>query len=168
MAGFVIRPFRSDDTEPCRDLWIHLTNRHREIYESPAIGGDDAGRQFDQHLERVGPDRLWVADVDGEVVGLTGLIVEGAEGELEPLIVEPNHRGGGIGAALTAAVVKAAEVAELRYLNVRPVARNAEAIRFFHDRGFGVLGHIEMFMNLGGDETRWRSGERLADRDFRV
>jgi hypothetical protein len=35
--------------------------------------------------------------------------------------------------------------------------------------GFGILGHIELFMDFDPvDSQGWRSGERLASRDFRV
>lgn len=49
----------------------------------------------------------------------------------------------------------------------KPVARNAVAIRFFHGLGFDAIGQIELFFDLAAPE-RWRAGERLADRQFRV
>ena len=43
--------------------------------------------------------------------------------------------------------------------------RNAEAIRFFHALGFDVRSRVEL---LRQPDERWRAGERIADRDFRV
>jgi hypothetical protein len=53
-------------------------------------------------------------------------------------------------------------------LNVRPVARNDPAIRFFHGRGFNTLGHIEMFIDLTpATRRRWKGKKRIAGKDFR-
>jgi len=163
-----IRPYRSDDLEACRSLWVALTERHREIYGDDAIGGPDPGAQFDQHLESVGPDRIWVAEDAGTVIGLTSLIVDGREAEVEPVVVASARRGEGVGRLLVAAVVAQARALGVRLLSVRPVARNTEAIRFFHELGFAVLGHVEAFMDLTDREGRWVPGETIAGRDFRV
>lgn len=52
-------------------------------------------------------------------------------------------------------------------MEVRPAARNASAPQFFHGLGFDVLGQPELVLDLAKPE-RWRAGERLADREFRV
>lgn len=101
------------------------------------------------------------------MVGFAGLIVDGRSGELEPLVVRADVRGRGIGRALTEAVVAAARDLGLRRVQVRPAARNAQALRFFHDRGFDVLGQIELTYDLARPE-RWIAGETLAGREFRV
>jgi len=36
----------------------------------------------------------------------------------------------------------------VKYVNVRPVARNLEAIRFFHREGFRLLGRFELSIAL--------------------
>lgn len=168
MGAISIRGYEDKDLQACRDLWVELTDRHRLIYENDSIGGDNPGLQFDDHLAAVGSDRLWVA-VDGpEVVGLTGLIASGSEGEVEPAVVTENRRGEGIGSALIETVTAAARAAGVRLLSVRPVARNADAVRFFREAGFDVLGHIEAFMDLTGEPRRWRPGEIIADREFDV
>jgi len=163
-----IRPYRPGDLEACRALWVELTAHHRGIYRDDTIGGDDPGAQFDRHLAAVGPDRIWVADDGGTVVGLAGLIVDGTEGEVEPVVVASPRRGEGVGRMLVEAVVDAARGMGIRLLSVRPVARNADALRFFHRMGFGVLGHVETFMDLTGRQDRWLAGETLAEREFEV
>ncbi len=169
MDAATIRSYRPADLEACRALWVELTEWHREIYASPTIGGDDPGRQFDEHLAEVGPQSLWVAEVDGRVVGLVGLMTR-ADGELEvePAVVSANHRRSGIGRRLTDTVVAAARARGASELNVRPVGRNADAIRFYHALGFDVVGHVELFMDLRDDEGPWRPGEEIAGRPFLV
>ncbi len=140
---------------------------HRDLYDSQEIGGDDPGAEFDEHLTRVGSERIWVADRDGDVVGLTGLIVRNDEAELEPMIVSPDHRGQGIAGALVVRVVEAATDLGLASLSVRPVARNHDAIGFFWAAGFQLVGHVELFRWLGAERS-WQDGETLAGHRFEV
>jgi N-acetylglutamate synthase-like GNAT family acetyltransferase len=111
---------------------------------------------------------LRVAEAGGYVVGLAGLIVRGRHGELEPVAVTAQHRSSGIGRELVRAVVEAARAEDLSRLTVRPTARNADALRFFHALGFNVLGHVDLQLDLDGTGFEPRLGERLSDRDFRV
>jgi ribosomal protein S18 acetylase RimI-like enzyme len=168
MADVTIRAYGPSDLEPCRALWVELTQRHREIYDEPNIGGDTPGLYFDEHLARVGPGRLWVAEHAGEVVGLVGLIVDGHEAEVEPIVVASSHRNQGIGQALLDRVVEEAKKLGVRYLSVKPVARNLEAISFYHHLGFQTLGEIEMFMDLGSPQPgMWKPGPVLFGHLFK-
>jgi len=162
-----IRSYADSDLTACRSLWVELTLQHRVIYDHPGIGGDDPGLQFDEHLETVGGSNLWVAVADGEVIGLTGIQEGDHLTEIEPLVVTASMRGGGVGRLLVDHVVAEARRRGVTLLSVRPVARNADAIRFYRDAGFDVLGFIEMFTDLTG-KREWIDGERIADRDFKV
>jgi N-acetylglutamate synthase-like GNAT family acetyltransferase len=167
MVGLAIRPYAPADLESCRALWVDLTQRHRDIYEDPSIGGETPGLYFDRHLARVGADHIWVAEYEGKVLGLVGLIVEDQEAEVEPIVVAPGYRRHGIGRALLNAMVLEAEKLKVRFLNVRPVARNAEAIAFFNKAGFRLLGHMELCMELRPSPPgAWKSGLELFDRSF--
>ena len=164
-----IRSYEPGDRDACRGLWVELTEWHRELYDSSTIGGDDPGRQFDEHLGRVGPEHIWVAVDDGRLVGMTGMIPFEAEAELEPIVVARAWRGRGVGDALARFVLDAARVRGDRQLLARPVARNEAAIRFFHGLGFDVLGQLEMLADLRPrEEQPWRHGASLAGRDYRV
>jgi len=162
-----VRGYRDADLEACRALWVELTQWHRDIYAAPEIGGDDPGAYFDGHLATVGADNIWVAEDDGRLAGFAGMIPGETTAELEPIVVSATYRGRGVGRALADAVVASARERGLRQVLARPVARNAEAIRFFHAQGFGVLGQIELIFDLTASE-RWRPGAQIAGLDFKV
>jgi len=143
-----IREYTPADVEACRDLWRALTQRHRDIYGDPSIGGADPGMEFDQHLTHRRLSKLWVAVLDGELVGLCGLLVEHEEAEVEPIVVRPSHRNRGIGARLAQQAIAESRRLGMKFINVRPVARNVEAIAFFHREGFRLLGRLELSLRL--------------------
>lgn len=170
MNDVTIRQYRprSSDVEACRTLWVELTQHHRELYDDPTIGGDAPGLYFDEHLARVGPERIWVAEQGLKIVGLAGLIVKGQEAEVEPIVVAPAHRDRGIGRALLTRMVEEAQALQVRYLSVKPVARNLAAISFYYDFGFRTLGEIEMFMDLGTPAPgTWKPGPELFGHSFK-
>jgi len=165
----IVRQFEPTDIDSCRHLWLQLTEWHREIYQSPGIGGDKPGLFFDEHLARVGAENIWVAEFEGEVIGMTGLIPGTDVAELEPMIVSQPFRGLGAGRSLVKRVIEEAIKSGSRQLKVRPVGRNGQAIRFFHELGFNIIGHIELFQELASDSKKvWVEGERLADREFKM
>lgn len=167
--NLVIRGYEPRDLEDCRRLWLELTEWHRTIYDSPQIGGENPGLFFDEHLHHVGSSNIWVAVVDGKVVGLTGLILEDEEAELEPLVVTGELRGLGIGRRLAETIINQARKVGVNQLKVRPVGRNDKAIQFFHALGFNILGHIELFQEFRPEKQNiWRDRETLAGRKFRV
>jgi len=166
-TSVTIRPYTSSDLEPCRALWADLTQHHRDIYDDPSIGGEAPGLYFDRHLARVGADHIWVAECEGRLLGLVGLIVDNGEAEVEPIVVAPGYRGCGIGRSLLERMIAEAEKLEVRFLNVRPVARNAEAIAFFCTAGFRLLGRVELCMELHpSPHGAWKSGLELFNRSF--
>ena len=164
MSSFTIRQYNSQDREQCRSLWKELTEWHREIYEAPTIGGQRPEDYFDKHLNKVGSDNLWVAADDSGIVGLTGLIPSEREAEIEPLIVSKAYRRKGIGKQLITHVIDEARKRGIRNLNIKPVARNQETIRFLYKQGFKTLGFIELFIDLSGHT--WKSGPRIFGCDF--
>ena len=161
-----IRAFEPRDLEACRELWCELTRHHREIYSNPGIGGADPGIHFDKYLKHPKFAIAWVAEEAGSVVGLTGLLVDGEEAEIEPVVVRAGHRARGVGRRLIDHAIAEARRRELRSVSIRPVARNALAIGRFHEAGFRLLGHIEMFMPLEPSEQEWMPGMSIHGREF--
>ena len=162
-----IREYEPSDLEACRGLWSELNQKHRDIYDDQQIGGEDPGKQFDRYVERadlVGP---WVAVADGQVVGLSGLLHEGKDGEVEPVIVSETFRSQGIGGRLIEHVKEAAARRGVRMLSIRPVARNAEAVACFHKAGFSLLGHLELFVELEPlPDRQWKKGIEIHQKEF--
>jgi N-acetylglutamate synthase-like GNAT family acetyltransferase len=166
----VVRGYEERDRDACRALWRELTQTHRDLYADQSSGGDrDPGGYFDEHLERAGAERIWVAEAGGRVVGFTSVLVDGEQpaGELEPVVITADARGSGVGRALVERAVAAARELGLRRLDVRPVARNEAAIRFFHRLGFDTLGQLELMLYLA-EPKNWPVRERVAGRDFRA
>jgi N-acetylglutamate synthase-like GNAT family acetyltransferase len=145
-----IRAYQPSDLERCRELWCALVQRHRDLYADPSIGGDAPGLELDAHLARPDLVQLWVAERDGRIVGLCGLLLAGEESELEPIVVDPAQRNRRVGAALAARAIEESRRLGVRFVNVRPVGRNVEAIRFFQRAGFRILGRLELSLQLGG------------------
>ena len=165
-----VRTYRPEDQEACRALWAELTQHHRDLYEDESIGGEQPALYFDQHLAQVGADHIWVAERGGQVIGLMGLIYSESESEveIEPIIVQRGSRSAGVGQALVEQALACARQASVqstvgvRYLSVRPVARNLDAIGFFYQAGFEVLGRVELFMDLRSpDLARWKPGPEV-------
>lgn len=164
----VVREYASADYSACRKLWVELTEHHRRIYDDPSIGGDDPGSAFDDYLAAGERVASWVADLDGSVVGLTGLFDRGASGEVEPVVVTGRLRSRGVGRLLIERVVTEAVARGYEYLAIRPVARNVSAIRRFYDAGFQTLGgHVDLTMDLADRRHGWLEGARLHDLHFR-
>jgi len=162
-----VRQYAQNDYQACRRLWVELTEHHRTIYGDQTIGGDDPGSGFDDYLEI--PERVssWVAVIDDEVVGLTGLFDHGTSGEVEPVVVTDARRQQGVGRSLIERVVTEASRRGYDYVAIRPVARNVTAIRSFYDVGFRTLGgHIDLTMDLRDRRHRWIGGLTLHGLDF--
>jgi ribosomal protein S18 acetylase RimI-like enzyme len=156
---FKIRKYQPEDLEQCRDLWRELVEWHREIYQDPTIGGTHPEEYFNKHLAEVGSDQLWVAVHNSQVVGFTGLIIKGNEAEIEPLIVSRAHCRKGIGEQLVKTVIGHARSRGMRFLNVKPVARNIQAIKFLYKQGFTKLGRVELFIDFS--DYAWKQGPEL-------
>lgn len=162
-----VRGYASGDYSACRSLWVELTEQHRRLYQDSSIGGEDPGSGFDRYLAV--PERVasWVAEYEGSIVGLTGLVDHRTSGEVEPVVVTEGFRGGGIGRRLIDRVVAEAVSRGYEYLAIRPVARNVDAIRRFYDAGFQTLGgHLDLTMDLAERRHRWRDGAHLHGLDF--
>jgi hypothetical protein len=47
MTEVIIRKYLPIDKESCRKLWQELTEKHRQIYQDPSIGGPTPEKYFD-------------------------------------------------------------------------------------------------------------------------
>jgi len=164
----IIRDYADGDYTACRSLWAELTEYHRRIYTDPSVGGDDPGAGFDDYLTMPQRAGLWVADLRGDTVGMTGLLDRDTNGEVEPVVVTEAARAQGIGRLLIDRAVQEARARGYEYLAIRPVARNVAAIRRFHAAGFRTLGgHVDLTMDLAPRRHEWVPGQTLHGLDFR-
>lgn len=164
----LIRGYQERDLEGCKQLWRELTQRHREIYSDPSIGGDDPGIHFEAYLKRTNLHQLWVAEEDSVVVGMAGLLMDGDEAEIEPIVIRSGFRSKGTGSLLIEKLKVEAKEHGVSYLSIRPVARNVEAIECFYRAGFSLLGHLEMFLDLTEEDPgNWQDGVTIHGYRFR-
>ena len=162
-----MRSYVDGDYDAGRSLWAELTEYHRGIYGDSSIGGDDPGAGFDGYLAE--PPRIgsWVAESNGRVIGLTGLLDRGESGEVEPVVVAEEARNRGVGRLLIGRVVEEACARGYDYLSIRPVGRNVNAVRSFHAAGFRALGgHIDLTMDLAARRHDWLTGTSLHGLEF--
>ena len=138
------RRYSEQDYGACRALWVELTEHHREIYDDPTIGEPDPGAGVDRYLADLGGGEFWGVKRDGHVVGMSGLPLEGEDGEIKPIVVTRAARSSGIRERLLSHLIARARGHGLRYLSIRPGAPNSRAIARFHASGFRTLGHLEM------------------------
>lgn len=163
-----VRNYTCGNIDACRLLWAEMVQHHRDIYDDQSIGGDDPGLEFDEHLQRVGPNNIWLAEIQGEVIGLTSLIIKEQEAEIEPVIVTHKHREKGIGERLIKFAIEEAKKQKILCLFVKPVARNKEAISFFHSCGFKTIGHIQQFIWLGESAPdAWKDSIDIFGKKFK-
>lgn len=182
-AGSVtIRSYRATDHRDCRQLWAEFTEAHRALYEPPADGdvarvrrtgdadppGGDPGAAFEEYLTRLDLSGMWVADDEGAgAVGLVGLILDGAAGAVEPVVVTAGRRGEGIGRALLSHVADQARRRGLRRLTIAPASRNLDALRCLHAAGYDALANVTLAIDLSPHESRWQDGVDLHGLRFR-
>ena len=164
----LIREYQDPDFESCRKLWEELTVRHREIYSDPTIGCDHPGSAFERYLKKPELAGIWVVEKDTGVIGMAGLLMNGTEADVEPIVIQSDSRAQGIGTALLQRLKSEAKQRGVDYLSIKPVARNVEAIQCFYRAGFSLLGHIDMFMDLTDEkEPGWVDGVTIHGKQFR-
>ena len=145
-----------------------MTQRHRDIYFDPSIGGDDPGAAFEEYLKKTDLAGLWVVVGESHILGMAGLLMDGNEAEVEPIIIHSGHRSQGIGNLLLERLKAEAKPRGVGYLSIKPVARNVEAIQCFYRAGFSLLGFIDMFMDLSGEKDQeWKDGVTIHGHEFR-
>jgi GNAT superfamily N-acetyltransferase len=163
-----IRSYCDEDLQACRQLWGELTERHRRLYGDDTIGGENPDVHFDRYLEMPNLAGIWVAEKDSMVVGFSGLLTSEWDAEIEPVVVTEAQRSQGIGRLLIQKLVEEARRLNVRFLSLRPVARNKEAIELFVSLGFNIVGQVELFQELSSPQDRqWEDGFCLHGKRLR-
>ena len=99
-----------------------------------------------ERLAASGADETWLAERDGQIVGLIGLHVsdslehDGPVGKISEIVVDEGHRGKGIGAALMERAEREARRRGCVLLFLTTAERRQEAHRFYRRLGFEETG----------------------------
>jgi GNAT superfamily N-acetyltransferase len=107
---------------------------------------DEAVSRRLERLERSGSDRLFVADLGGEVVGLAGIHVspslehDADAAKVSAIVVDEAHRRQGIGEALMDAVEREARARRCGLLFLTTAERRADAHEFYRRLGLEETG----------------------------
>lgn len=90
---------------------------------------------------------------------MVGLIREKITAAIEPAIVKKEFRGQDIGKMLLKRFIQEVKRTGMKFLLIKPVIRNKDAIALFHQLGFQNVGRIELFMELENNKRKeWKSG----------
>ena len=157
-----IRPFEARDTAAIVELSLRawapvFASLEREL--GPPVFGrlhpdwrDDQRRAVEQACASR-ETRVWVAEVEGDMVGFvaTGIFdPERGMGEISMLAVDPDHQSGGIGTALTEFAIDNLRNAGMRIAMVETGGDpgHAPARRTYERAGFTLLPIARYFKNL--------------------
>ena len=152
-----IEPADRDDLETLADLWVRLARDQRQ-HES-AVRPEPNRETMRETLGAYQvADGLFVARLEGEIVGFASVSIErgtleldSTRGMLSNIYVDPDYRDRGIGAALLKAAEASAAERGADELLLEVMAENEAARRFYRREGY--------------DEFRVTMARSLDDRD---
>ena len=136
----VIRDYQDDDL---RSLVRHANNRNvsihlRDRFPFPYLA--DHGRQFLDHVRHARPVTSWAIEVDGEVAGGIGIMlqsdVERVSAEIGYWLGEVHWGKGIVSEALTAVTSESFRLFELTRIFALPFADNPGSIRVLEKAGY--------------------------------
>ena len=161
MSGPVIRPAIAADLRAIGRLGALLVRTHHDFDSARFIAATPKTEQgYASYLgtQLANPDVVvLVAERDGEVVGYTYAGLEGFDymalrgpaGALYDIVVDPAHRGRGVGRLLLDATLRALETLGAPRVVLSTAERNEPAQRLFARAGFRRT-MIEMTREAGG------------------
>jgi ribosomal protein S18 acetylase RimI-like enzyme len=109
--------------------------------------------------------RAWsvVAAVGGQVIGFGRLSRLGRAAEISDLIVAPNVRGCGVGAALIGHLIEQARALGIERVEIGAAARNLRALALYRRLGFGEFRCAWLDLGDGPEEVIYLSRDLRAD-----
>lgn len=152
-ATVEIRPANPDDVGALADIYQASAEHHMRLDPSLYSTPDYLAlkERYRKRLPLADDEEILVAEVDGEVVGWTELVLRAASGQVRMMrdvvsaeidvAVLPEHRGHGVGSRLVAAAEKWANEQGAQVITMQTHVANADAIRFYQERhGFRTTG----------------------------
>ncbi len=133
VADFVVEPV------PPGDL-VAIATCHA-LYASTFPGGGPPD------VSGSGPPTLWIARLDGAVVGFLGCDRCTTVLDVACIAVEEAHRGLGIGRALVRAAVASARERELQAVVLHVSTGNGPALELYFSEGFHAVRRLQCYYN---------------------
>jgi putative acetyltransferase len=131
-----------------------------ELTSELALSGYTADQTFGysiEQLERTDVHLVGVA-VDGELVGVGGVELQGEVGELKRFFVAAAHRGTGVADAIIAALIDFASHHDVEVLRLETGDKQDAAIAFYRRHGFTEIARFAPYVD---SETSFCMERRL-------
>lgn len=161
-----IRPATVDDGSAIRDLTARSMNASYSMGPSTIQAAVD--QWFGQEsVERKLDDddyRLFVAEVDGELLGMTEVVVAADDaGDVNWVHVHPDVRGDGIGKALFDRAREALEDRDVDHVRGIVLSNNQDGTAFYRELGFQRVGERDLDID-GSTYTEYLYHEHPLER----
>jgi GNAT superfamily N-acetyltransferase len=117
-------------------MLVHRYDGERELLRPLFREADDSEQQIDTYLDL---GTVFVAELDGAIVGHLQLIAGDDTVELKSMAVAESRRGAGIGQALVRAAVEHCRQNATSSLLVATAAADTGNLRFYQRQGFRML-----------------------------
>jgi ribosomal protein S18 acetylase RimI-like enzyme len=143
-----IRDYDAGDLEKIQDI-AKTGHRHSHFFQEPRFGFEQTQNLFSHWLEKCANgagERIWVAERDGEVLGFSSILLSNALqpyinkriGVIDFIVVGPNAQGLGVGKSLLQYSLQWFQD-RVDDVELRTMADNLQAIRFYESHGFRAL-----------------------------
>jgi ribosomal protein S18 acetylase RimI-like enzyme len=137
-TGHIVREARNDDIPALIGLLEELFSIEKDFFSGP-----EAQKRGLELLIRSADDRIFVAEIDKNVVGMCSvqILISTAEGGkvglVEDVVVSKNYQGHGVGRTLMSAIDNYAKELGLSRLQLLADKNNHLAIGFYKNIGWG-------------------------------
>lgn len=145
MSAVTIRRARRDDEAAAVALWSHLQAEHKamDARHRPSATASERWRNDFRVWVKGDTDRVFVAEVDGHLVGLvtahpywpSPMYEQEMEVYITELVVAPEQRGAGVGKRLVEAVRAWARAQGVTQIRAGVLSRNERGRAFWHREG---------------------------------
>ncbi len=143
-----IRTYKQQDEQAVIELWTAVFG-YPGPHNAPKL-------EIDRKLA-LQPDLLFVADLDGRVIGTVMAGYDGHRGWIYSLAVDENERGQGVGTALVRHAEAALAALGCPKVKLQVLAGNDAALAFYRKLGYSVEPHVALGKTLYGDGNGIRS-----------
>jgi ribosomal protein S18 acetylase RimI-like enzyme len=134
-VGLQVRTYRDSDRPEVVALWNTVFG-YEGAYNDPDVS---IRRKLNAQ-----PDLLFVADLDGHVVGTIMAGYDGHRGWIYSVAVSPNHRRRGVGSSLMQHAEQALTELGAPKINLQVRSSNSGVVPFYQSLGFRVEERISM------------------------